>query len=59
MKSSAKKSELFVISKFSKDPKDYEEYKHYLNIFTKMKRTARRKYYREKATLYSHDISKM
>ena len=38
MKSSAKKSELFVISKFSKDPKDYEEYKRYLNIFTKMKK---------------------
>ena len=58
MKSSARKSELFVISKCSKDPKYYEVNKHYLNIFTEMKKIACIYYFREKAILHSHDIAK-
>lgn len=48
MTSSDKKFKLLAISKFSNDPKDYAEYKRYLNYFTNLKKKLRLNYYREK-----------
>ena len=59
MTSSDKKFKLLAISKFSNDPKDYAEYKRYLNYFTNLKKKLRLDYYREKAELYGHDRAKM
>ena len=38
--SSAKKNDLFAKAKFSNAPEDYQNYKTFLNLFTKLKKRA-------------------
>ena len=42
----------------TKDPKVYDDYKRYLNIFTRVKELARESYLAHRAALYSQDRSK-
>ena len=56
--SSAKKNDLFAKAKFSNAPEDYQNYKTFLNLFTKLKKKAQNDNYRDQAVLYGHDKAK-
>ena len=57
-KSRDTKFELLSLSKSSKDPYHYANYKKYLNLYTKLKDIARINYYTHLAELYGNNKSK-